>query len=59
MLLVGIYGKILHPHEVLIKHLGHASYEVSYLLKERGEYLLSVQYGGIHIAGSPFVINCV
>ncbi|OQV13057.1 Filamin-B [Hypsibius exemplaris] len=59
MLMVGIYGKILHAHEVQVQHLGHAHYQVNYKLKERGEYLLSVKYGDVHIPGSPFVINCV
>lgn len=59
MLLVGIYGKFLHSHEVQTKHMGHANYQVTYVLKQEGEYLLSIKYGDVHIPGSPFVINCI
>ncbi|XP_018518812.1 LOW QUALITY PROTEIN: filamin-B [Lates calcarifer] len=54
MLLVGVHGPQVPCEEVLVKHLGNLQYNVSYLLKERGNYVLVVKWGDDHIPGSPF-----
>lgn len=54
MLLVGVRGPLVPCEEILVKHLGSMQYNVSYILKERGEHLLVVKWGDDHIPGSPF-----
>lgn len=58
VLLVGVFGQQKPAEEVHVKHTGHDQYQVSYLLRDRGEYLLIVKYGEEHIPGSPFLIHC-
>ena len=58
VLMVGVYGQKNPAEEVHVKHSGHDAYQVSYVLKEAGEYLLIVKYGDDHIPGSPFLIHC-
>ncbi|KAF7207732.1 filamin-B isoform X1 [Nothobranchius furzeri] len=57
MLLVGVHGPQVPCEEVLVKHLGNLQYNVSYLLKERGSYILVVKWGDDHIPGSPFNVT--
>uniref|UniRef100_A0A3B5BCJ8 Filamin B n=1 Tax=Stegastes partitus TaxID=144197 RepID=A0A3B5BCJ8_9TELE len=57
MLLVGVYGPQVPCEEVLVKHLGNLQYNVSYVLKERGNYMLVVKWGEDHIPGSPFHVT--
>ncbi|XP_024125017.1 filamin-B isoform X2 [Oryzias melastigma] len=54
MLLVGVYGPQAPCEEVLVKHMGNLQYNVTYILKERGNYILVVKWGDDHIPGSPF-----
>ncbi|XP_077428421.1 filamin B a isoform X1 [Vanacampus margaritifer] len=54
MLVVGVHGPQVPCEEVLIKHLGDLHYNVSYVLRERGDYMLVVKWGEDHIPGSPF-----
>ncbi|XP_060926160.1 filamin-B isoform X1 [Limanda limanda] len=54
MLLVGVHGPQVPCEEVLVKHSGNLQYNVSYLLRERGSYVLVVKWGDDHIPGSPF-----
>uniref|UniRef100_A0A3Q2Y272 Filamin A, alpha (actin binding protein 280) n=1 Tax=Hippocampus comes TaxID=109280 RepID=A0A3Q2Y272_HIPCM len=56
MLLVGVDGPKVPCEEILVKHLGNRLYNVSYQLKEKGEYILVVKWGDDHIPGSPFHI---
>lgn len=56
MLLVGVDGPKVPCEEILVKHLGSRLYNVSYQLKEKGEYILVVKWGDEHIPGSPFHI---
>ncbi|XP_074872776.1 filamin-A isoform X4 [Carettochelys insculpta] len=58
MLLVGVHGPRTPCEEVVVKHLGNRLYSVSYLLKEKGDYVLVVKWGEQHIPGSPFHV-CV
>ncbi|KAI3369718.1 hypothetical protein L3Q82_024560 [Scortum barcoo] len=57
MLLVGVHGPQVPCEEVLVKHLGNLQYNVSYVLKERGNYILVVKWGDDHIPGSPFQVT--
>lgn len=57
MLMVGVHGPQVPCEEVLVKHLGNLQYNVSYLLKERGNYVLVVKWGEDHIPGSPFHVT--
>ncbi|XP_056130431.1 LOW QUALITY PROTEIN: filamin-B [Lampris incognitus] len=57
MLLVGVHGPQVPCEEVLVKHLGNMQYNVSYMLKERGSYILAVKWGEDHIPGSPFHVT--
>ncbi|XP_047439837.1 filamin-B isoform X1 [Mugil cephalus] len=57
MLLVGVHGPQVPCEEVLVKHSGNLQYNVSYLLKERGNYILVVKWGEDHIPGSPFHVT--
>ncbi|MEQ2203035.1 hypothetical protein XENOCAPTIV_023101, partial [Xenoophorus captivus] len=54
MLLVGVDGPKVPCEEILVKHLGNRVYNVSYQLKEKGEYILVVKWGDKHIPGSPY-----
>ncbi|XP_061582652.1 filamin-B-like isoform X1 [Cololabis saira] len=56
MLLVGVHGPHVPCDEVLVKHVGGLQYNVSYVLKERGNYVLVVKWGDDHIPGSPFSV---
>lgn len=57
MLLVGVHGPHIPCEEVSIKHMGNMQYNVSYILKERGNYILAVKWGEEHIPGSPFRVT--
>ncbi|XP_062316495.1 filamin-B [Osmerus eperlanus] len=56
LLLVGMHGPTIPCEEVSIKHLGNNHYEVSYMVKEKGSYVLAVKWGEQHIPGSPFLV---
>ncbi|KAG7270234.1 hypothetical protein CRUP_013951 [Coryphaenoides rupestris] len=57
MLMVGVRGPQVPCEELLVRHVGGGQYNVSYLLKERGGYLLAVKWGDDHIPGSPFRVT--
>uniref|UniRef100_A0A3P8TK02 Filamin A n=1 Tax=Amphiprion percula TaxID=161767 RepID=A0A3P8TK02_AMPPE len=57
MLMVGVDGPKVPCEEILVKHLGNRLYNVSYQLKEKGEYILVVKWGDEHIPGSPYHIT--
>lgn len=52
-----MYGPKGFNEEVSIKHTGKHQYTVSYLVRERGEYILFVKWGDDHIPGSPFKVD--
>lgn len=54
MLLVGVQGPRSPCEEIVVKHLGNQLYNVGYLLRERGDYLLVVKWGDQHVPNSPF-----
>uniref|UniRef100_A0A8C1FS90 Filamin B n=1 Tax=Cyprinus carpio carpio TaxID=630221 RepID=A0A8C1FS90_CYPCA len=57
MLLVGVHGPLTPCEEILVKHVGNMQYNISYVLKERGSYILAVKWGDEHIPGSPFQVT--
>uniref|UniRef100_A0A8D0GGW0 Filamin B n=1 Tax=Sphenodon punctatus TaxID=8508 RepID=A0A8D0GGW0_SPHPU len=57
MLLVGVHGPTTPCEEVSVKHLGNNQYNVTYVLKEQGDYILAVKWGEEHIPGSPFDVT--
>ena len=59
MLMVGVYGPKTPCEEVIIKHVGNQQYNVTYCIKDKGEYMLIVKYGDQHIPGSPFQVEVV
>lgn len=57
ILYVGMYGPKGPCEEFSIKHTGRNNYNVSYLVRDRGQYILIVKWGEEHIPGSPFQID--
>lgn len=57
ILYVGMYGPKGPCEEVFIKHTGRNNYNVNYLIKERGEYILIIKWGEDHVPGSPFKVE--
>lgn len=57
ILYVGVYGPKSPCEEVFIKHLGRNNYQVNYVVRERGEYIVIVKWGDEHIPGSPFKVE--
>ncbi|RXM90795.1 Filamin-B [Acipenser ruthenus] len=57
MLLVGVHGPTTPCEEVYVKHMGNRKYSVSYMVKEKGDYILAVKWGEEHIPGSPFNVT--
>jgi filamin len=59
MLMVGVYGPKTPCEEVVIKHVGNNQYQVTYCVRDKGEYMLIVKYGDQHIPGSPFHVDVI
>ncbi|XP_076762357.1 filamin-A-like isoform X2 [Xylocopa sonorina] len=57
ILYVGVYGPKGPCDEVFVKHTGRNNYNVSYLVRERGEYIVIVKWGDDHIPGSPYKVD--
>ncbi|XP_077308129.1 filamin-B isoform X3 [Lithobates pipiens] len=57
ILLVGVHGPTIPCEEVSVKHLGNKQYNVTYHVKEKGDYTLVVKWGEEHIPGSPFNVT--
>ncbi|XP_054990702.1 filamin-B isoform X2 [Sorex araneus] len=57
MLLIGVHGPTTPCEEVSMKHVGNQQYNVTYVVKEKGDYLLAVKWGEEHIPGSPFHVT--
>ncbi|KAI8425777.1 hypothetical protein MSG28_011560 [Choristoneura fumiferana] len=54
---VGIHGPKGPCDEVQLKHKGRNNYECSYVVRDRGEYILIVKWGDDHIPGSPYKVD--
>ena len=57
ILYVGVYGPKSPCEEVFIKHMGRNNYQVNYVVRERGDYIVIVKWGDDHIPGSPFKVD--
>jgi filamin len=57
ILYVGMYGTKGPCEECIIKHTGHNTYAINYMVRERGDYILICKWGEDHIPGSPFKIE--
>ncbi|XP_062856326.1 filamin-C-like isoform X2 [Trichomycterus rosablanca] len=57
MLMVGVHGPRTPCEDVYVKHLGSKLYNVTYTVKEKGNYTVIVKWGDEAVPGSPFRIN--
>ncbi|XP_020717380.1 filamin-A isoform X4 [Ceratitis capitata] len=57
MLFVGMYGPKGPCEEFNVKHTGRNNFNVNYMVRDRGQYILIVKWGEEHIPGSPFQID--
>uniref|UniRef100_A0A4W4H085 Calponin-homology (CH) domain-containing protein n=1 Tax=Electrophorus electricus TaxID=8005 RepID=A0A4W4H085_ELEEL len=57
MLMVGVHGPKTPCEEVYVKHVGHRIYNVTYTVKEKGDYILIVKWGDEMVPGSPFHVT--
>uniref|UniRef100_A0A8C7QW49 Calponin-homology (CH) domain-containing protein n=1 Tax=Oncorhynchus mykiss TaxID=8022 RepID=A0A8C7QW49_ONCMY len=54
MLLVGVHGPTTPCEEVYVKHMGNRLYNVTYTVKDKGNYIVIVKWGDDSVPGSPF-----
>jgi len=57
ILYVGVHGPKNPSEEVFIKHVGRNNYQVNYVVKDKGDYIVVVKWGEDHIPGSPFHVQ--
>ncbi|XP_067325491.1 filamin-C isoform X8 [Anolis sagrei] len=57
MLMVGVHGPKTPCEEVYVKHMGNRVYNVTYTVKEKGDYVLIVKWGDEGVPGSPYQVN--
>ncbi|KAJ8411391.1 hypothetical protein AAFF_G00173970 [Aldrovandia affinis] len=57
MLMVGVHGPKTPCEEVYVKHMGNRMYNVTYTVKEKGDYILIVKWGDDSVPGSPFHVT--
>ncbi|KAG7454362.1 hypothetical protein MATL_G00258930 [Megalops atlanticus] len=57
MLMVGVHGPKTPCEEVYVKHMGSRVYNVTYTVKEKGDYILIVKWGDENVPGSPFRVT--
>ncbi|XP_042323728.1 filamin-C [Sceloporus undulatus] len=57
MLMVGVHGPKTPCDEVYVKHMGNRIYNVTYTVKEKGDYILIVKWGDEGVPGSPYQVN--
>ncbi|KAG9345782.1 hypothetical protein JZ751_008927 [Albula glossodonta] len=57
MLMVGVHGPKTPCEEVYVKHLGNRMYDITYTVKEKGDYILIVKWGDENVPGSPFHVT--
>ncbi|XP_031754945.1 filamin-C isoform X2 [Xenopus tropicalis] len=56
MLMVGVHGPKTPCEEVYVKHMGNRLYNVTYTVKDKGDYILIVKWGDQNVPGSPFQV---
>lgn len=54
MLMVGVHGPRTPCEDVAVKHMGNKLYNVTYTVKEKGNYVVIVKWGDETVPGSPF-----
>ncbi|XP_051545387.1 filamin-C-like [Myxocyprinus asiaticus] len=54
MLMVGVHGPRTPCEDVAVKHMGNKLYDVTYTVKEKGNYVVIVKWGDETAPGSPF-----
>ncbi|XP_069085501.1 filamin-C isoform X6 [Pleurodeles waltl] len=57
MLMVGVHGPKTPCEEVYVKHMGNRLYNVTYTVKEKGNYILIVKWGDENVPGSPYQVT--
>ncbi|XP_035281893.1 filamin-C isoform X10 [Anguilla anguilla] len=57
MLMVGVHGPKTPCEEVYVKHMGNRMYNVTYTVKEKGDYILIVKWGDDNVPGSPYHVT--
>lgn len=57
MLMVGVHGPKAPCEEVYVKHMGNKLYNVTYTVREKGDYILIVKWGDENVQGSPFQVT--
>uniref|UniRef100_A0A8C2XIC5 Uncharacterized protein n=1 Tax=Cyclopterus lumpus TaxID=8103 RepID=A0A8C2XIC5_CYCLU len=56
MLMVGVHGPHTPCDEVYVKHMGNKLYNVTYTVKDKGNYTVIVKWGDDNIPGSPYKV---
>uniref|UniRef100_UPI00398015A0 filamin/ABP280 repeat domain-containing protein n=1 Tax=Salmonella sp. s54836 TaxID=3159673 RepID=UPI00398015A0 len=54
---IGVSGSCTPCDFITVKHNGDYTFNVSYDIPEAGETTIVVKWHGVHIPGSPFVIQ--
>ncbi|XP_073724478.1 filamin-C [Misgurnus anguillicaudatus] len=57
MLMVGVHGPKTPCEDVAVKHMGNKIYNVTYAVKEKGNYVVIVKWGDETVPGTPFHIT--
>uniref|UniRef100_A0A8C0G3U9 Filamin C n=1 Tax=Chelonoidis abingdonii TaxID=106734 RepID=A0A8C0G3U9_CHEAB len=57
MLMVGVHGPKTPCEEVYVKHVGNRVYNVTYTVKEKGDYVLILKWGDEGVPGSPYQVT--
>lgn len=57
MLMVGVHGPRTPCEEVYVKHVGNRLYNVTYTVREKGNYMVIVKWGDDTVPGSPFHVT--
>ncbi|RXN30122.1 filamin-C-like isoform X2 [Labeo rohita] len=57
MLMVGVHGPRTPCEDVAVKHMGNKLYNVTYTVKEKGNYVVIVKWGDETVPGSPFHVS--
>lgn len=52
-----MYGPHGPCEDLQIKHTGANEYNVNYMVKERGDYILIIKWGEDHVPGSPYKVE--
>ncbi|TNN82092.1 Filamin-C [Liparis tanakae] len=56
MLMVGVHGPHTPCEDVYVKHMGNKLYNVTYTIKDKGNYTVIVKWGDDNIPGSPYKV---